>query len=370
VTEKPFLTVIIPLPDHRGHALESIGSWMQQTCPRNDYEVIVIIDAREPELEVAIAKLLSPRDQLLRCDAGSLHDCYNAGARAARGQVLLFTESHVKADRDCLGEIIARFAKGDVDGLAVASGGINESRFAAQEQTIYEEALSDRIAGGWNLCTVRGCAIERNAFQSAGGFRGEYGHFSEILLGAMLRHGGARLGYAERACVWHFNSGTFAHFGRELRAYGADEIRFRSDNPKSPLLKYIGPSNMWDNRQMSLSATAASHIGKSLRTILRATIRGRVREAGRTIVQAAPWLPTLVFGPQWESLKAACAVAWAALLLVVHHWNERGYYDAFRAMWIAQIHRGRALEVVRQLAVARHKVDRAPQPAVRLTKAA
>jgi hypothetical protein len=370
VTDKPFISIIVPLPDHRGHALEAISSWTQQTCSRNDYEIVVVIDGREPHVEAAVAGLLSSRDQLLRCEEGSLHDCYNAGARVARGQVLLFTESHVKADRDCIGEIIARFAKGDVDGIAVASGGINETRFAGQEQTIYEEALDDRIAGGWNLCTVRGCAIERNAFHRAGGFDGEYGHFSEILLGATLHHNGARLNYAQRARVWHFNSGTFAHFGRELTAYGAHEIRFRAENSDSPLLKYIGPSDAWDNRQLLLSALAATHISKSLGTIGRALIRGRVREVGRTIAKAVPWLPTLMFGPRWESLKAACCLAWAALLLWLLNWNERGYYGAFRAMWVAQIQRGRALEVARQLAAARHEDSRVSKPAVRLAKAA
>src|SRR5262245_8280621 len=103
--DKPFISVIIPLPDHRGHAVEAIESWTEQSCPRGDYEIVVIIDGREPELEEKVAKLLSPHDQVLRCNEGSLHDCYNAGARAARGQVLLFTESHVKADPDCLREI-------------------------------------------------------------------------------------------------------------------------------------------------------------------------------------------------------------------------------------------------------------------------
>ena len=157
--------------DHRGHALEAIQSWTGQTCPREDYEVIVVTDGREPGLAAYVARLLTPRDQCFCCPDGSLHECYNVGARAARGQVFLFTESHVKANPDCVVEIIARFAQNDVDGLAVASGGINESRFAAHEQIIYEEALADRIAGQWNLCTVRGCAIERTAFHRAGGFR-------------------------------------------------------------------------------------------------------------------------------------------------------------------------------------------------------
>ena len=370
MTNKPFLSVVIPLPDHRGHAFEAIESWLEQTCPRSDYEIVVIIDGREPELEQAVADLLSPNDQILLCEEASLHECYNSGARAAQGQVLLFTESHVKAHPDCVAEMIARFAKGDVDALAVASGGIDESRFAAQEQIIYEEALSDRIAGGWNLCTVRGCAIERNAFHRAGGFLKQYGHFSEILLGARLRENGGRLGYAERARVWHFNSGTFAHFGRELTAYGRDEIRFRAENPHSPLLKYIGPCHVWDNRDSLLAATAAKHLGKLLGTVAQDFFRGRIRGALRTTAQAALFVPTLCFGSRWETLKASCAVLWAVFLLYLFESNNKAYYRAFRAIWIAQIHRGRAQEITRQLSVSKHQDSCVARPAVQLAKAA
>src|SRR5262249_16348497 len=162
-----------------------------------------------------------------------------------------------------------------------------ESRFAAQEQIIYEESLDDRIAGGGNLCTVRGCAIERNAVYRAGGFRREDGHFLEILLGATLRGKGPRLRCSNRGQRWHFTSGGFGDFGRELVGYGAHEIRFRAENSQSRLLKYIGPCHVWDNRQAALSATAAPQVSKSLRTIARALIRGRVREVARTIAQAA-----------------------------------------------------------------------------------
>src|SRR5262245_50540696 len=349
VSEKPYLSVIIPLGDHRGHALVSIESWMRQTFRREDYEVIVIMDGRERELEAAVERLLTPRDQCFCCNDASLHDCYNAGAQAARGRVFLFTESHVRADSDCVAEIIARFGQNDVDGLAVASGGINESRFAGQEQALYEEALAERIAGQWNLFTVRGCAIERGAFQRAGGFRTSYRHFSEILLGATLHHNGARLRYAERARVWHFNSGTFSHFGHVLTEYGGDEIRFRAENPDSPLLKYLGPSPLWDERHLWDSATAARSLAGLLKSAAKSLCRGRIRSAGRDFIKALPLLPWALLGPRWLCLKASWSVWWSAVVLCLFAWSNRLYYRAFCAMWNAQIQRGRTLEVARQL---------------------
>jgi len=336
------LSVVVPLPDHRGHALEAIRSWTQeQTCPRGDFEVVVIIDGREPEIERGVAALLSPHDHLVTVEQGTLHDCYNAGRQAAGGNLMFFTESHVKAAPDCVEKMLARFAAGDVDCVAVASGGIDEDRFAGQEQTIYEEALPGRIAGGWNVCTVRGFAVTRTALDRAGGFQACYNHFSELLLGAALKHSGARLGYAPQARVWHFNSGSLAHFARELNTFGRDEIRFRAENPHSPLLEYLGPCPLWEQRQ-DLSRTAAlRRTLQSLTSALTNLLGGRFKRAGQDLEAVCRFAPCAVLGPAWLRFKSAAAVQWAILWLYLGYWSNRLYYRAFRAMWNAQIRRGR-----------------------------
>ena len=79
----PRISIIIPLPDHRGHALAGIGSWLQQSVDRAWVQVVVIVNGGEPELESSVAELLGPHDLCLSLEGGSLHDCYNAGAQAA-----------------------------------------------------------------------------------------------------------------------------------------------------------------------------------------------------------------------------------------------------------------------------------------------
>jgi hypothetical protein len=336
------LSVVVPIPDHRGHAVEAIRSWTQeQTCPRGELEVIAIVDGREPEVERQIADLLAPHDQLVRAGQGTLHECYNAGHQAARGELLFFTESHVKAAPDCVAQMLARFAACDVECVAVASGGIDEDRFAGQEQLIYEEALPGRIAGGWNLCTVRGFAVTRTALDRAGGFQARYNHFSELLLGAALKHSGARLGYASEARVWHFNSGSIEHFSRELAIFGADEIRFRAENPDSPLLNYLGPCPLWEQRADLHRSAAARRTLAALGGIFANAVRGQLRNAGREVEAACRFAPCALFGPAWIQWKAAAAVQWAIAWLYLGYFSDRLYYRAFRSMWNGQLRRGR-----------------------------
>jgi len=361
------LSVVVPLPDHRGHALEAIRSWTQeQTFPHSEFEVVVIIDGREPATEREVAALLAPHDRLVTVARGSLHDCYNAGRAAARGEALFFTESHVKAAPDCVQQMIARLAAGDADCVAVASGGIDEDRFAAQEQTIYEQALPGRIAGGWNLCTVRGFAVKRDALDRAGGFLARYNHYSELLLGAALKHTGARLGYAPAARVCHFNSGSLEHFARELNAFGRDEIRFRAENPASPLLEFLGPCAVWEQRQSLARGAALRRTWAALAGICRSLFRGRLKDAGREVEAVCRFAPCVLLGPMWLQLKAAAAVQWAILWLYLGCFSDRLYYRAFRAMWNGQIRRGR-IDAVAEL-VSAAAVDRAAS--ARATRAA
>jgi hypothetical protein len=347
------LSVIIPLADHRGHAVEAVRSWTRdQTVTPCSFEVVLVTDGGERSVEAQVSALLRPGDRLLTVEQGSLHDGYNAGARAARGAILLFTESHVKAAPDCIDQVLRHFAHSADDCIAVGSDGLNENPFAGQEQTVYEEALPGRIASGWNLCTVRGFAVKRARFEQAGGFASRYGHFSELLLGAKLAWLGAKLNYAPHARVSHFNSGTVGHFRRELAAFGREEIRFRAEHPDSPLLSYLGHCRLWDqrhdlNRGPAFRRTACA-VGNSIRQVL----SGNFKQAGRSLEEACRFLPCAALGPAWPRLWAATVVSLAIVRMAIFSLVQSWRYRAFRAMWQGQIRLGRA-QAVEELLLAR-----------------
>lgn len=346
---RPRISIVIPLPDHRGHALEGLRSWLEQDVASSQTELVVIGDCREPKLERIVAPLLRSHDTLVSLPNGSLHDCYNAGAHVASADLLLFTESHVKAEPDCIQQILARLADGDLDLAALASGGINASRIAALEQTIYEEALAERIAGGWNLCTVRGFAITRSAFEQSGGFLSRYGHMAELLLGATLKHQGARLGYAPLARVSHFNDGTAAIFARELAQFGRDEILFRAELPASPLLQYLGPCPIWDAREKCRRTPACAEFGSSLAQASQGLLGLNWKKLGRGLEAAIRTFAFIAFGPAWLRWRVAARCSLAAGSLALSSVSDRWYYAAFRSFWNSAIRRGRAEAVAEWL---------------------
>jgi glycosyltransferase involved in cell wall biosynthesis len=345
----PRISIIIPLPDHRGHALAGIGSWLQQSVDRDWVQVVVIVNGGEPELESSVAELLGPHDLCLSLEGGSLHDCYNAGAQAAGADLLLFTESHVQAEPDCVAQVLAGLAGGDLDVAALASGGIDKNRLAAQEQTIYEEALATRIAAGWNLCTVRGFVVSRAAFDRSGGFQSRYGHFAELLLGATFKSQDARLGYLPKARVAHFNDGTIEHFARELAEFGRNEIRFRATQPDSPLLTYLGPCPIWEQRETFHRGSAARAVGKALARAGRGTLQGNFKAAGRGLEAAIRAIPFVLCGPAWLRWRSAINSALTQFRLNISYLPDRWYYSSFCHFWNGEIRRGRAAAVAEWL---------------------
>src|SRR5688572_27610607 len=105
------LSVIIPLLDHRGQAIACIKSWAQeQTYDREKFEVIVIANGSEPQLESRARELLAPQDSLIYHSSSNEFLLYDLGARQARGKLLLFTESHCFGESACLAEVSQFFA--------------------------------------------------------------------------------------------------------------------------------------------------------------------------------------------------------------------------------------------------------------------
>ena len=349
----PQLAVIIPLPDHRGPAWECMRSWTSgQTLSRENYEVIVVADGREPQLEAQVRALLTPHDRLLVVPNVSLEACGNLGAQASQAPWLLFTEAHVQATADCLEQLLTAIASERFDVASLASSGIQTTRFAAQEQLLYDEALLERLASGWNCCTVRGFAIGRQLFERAGGFPEDYGHFGELLLGASLAQLRARLGYASRARVSHFNDGDLTHFWETLIAFGRDEIRFRADHPDSPLLEQLGPCRLWDERQAYDRATAWCQLGQFLRSGFRSLTHGEPRATGRALEQAYRAARHLLFGLTWSQGKTLLATGWALLRLWLNPSDDAQYLQAFRDYWSSLIQLGRLRQVSAELSRA------------------
>jgi hypothetical protein len=292
-SDGPLMSVIIPLPGSRGHAIESVRSWArEQGFPRERYEVIALGDGAEPGLEARARALLTAYDRYIVEPKASEVKLYEIGARAARGRWVLLTEGHCLGDRDCIAELVRFLATSGADGAACRSFGIGSNSMARMEQRAYEHVVPIRLhPDHWSKVFLRGTAVSREAFLAVGGLAWRYGLFCESEFAARLHAAGYTIGYARAALVHHFNTTSFQELSESAHAYAHGEVLYRLEHPDGEGDRYFGTPVWWRQRGL-LDSAVDRNLWSSLAKSLGRPDAGRGGRWRRWL----ELLPTAVFG--------------------------------------------------------------------------
>jgi len=230
---RPF-SVIMLLPEHRGHFAAAIRSWTEtQLYPDDQFELILASDDSEPETQKPAAALLRPQDRMLIVPGVKRSGLLDRAARAAKFEQLVFTESHCEADPDFLRELDDWLGRHpNVAGACCRTVPAYENNYAYLDAVLHEEGYRVyRAEDDWRKINIHAFTLSRDWFVRAGGLDETYNLFAEMILAARLRDLGGRMGYAAGAAVLH-------HFRREVdgpeesvREFVRDESCYRRDHP-------------------------------------------------------------------------------------------------------------------------------------------
>jgi hypothetical protein len=317
---EPLVSVVFTTSFPRGRILESIKSWGDgQTLPREQIEIIITGNGREPGLEQQIKQRLGSTDQLLHLDTDNEAAMYAHSAGHARGVWLLFTEAHVVAAPDTLECLLADVHSRSLDGSCVRTLPCEETQWAQRiEARMYEDdfkILSDE--SDWRKFTKRGFLLRRAAYEAVGGLDARYHRYSVMPVGARLRDSGSRLGHTPQAVVTHYNAKDLDEtfdYAREYRRY--EQLHLR-DHPEID----IGGKLMTPHADADLRKATRRAAWKSLRE----------RRPGT-------WMQSL---PLWKSMLPTLSPLWHARL---RYWMSRAslalagrdpeaQYRAFQRAW-------------------------------------
>lgn len=216
------ISVVIPLPDHRGMAVKAIKAWCEwQDYPADSYNVIVVSDGANPTLEAEVRSHLRSHDHLIIAPGANLPELTNVGVQQAMAELLFITESHCIPDVACLRHVVEYFGQHSVDVACCSSDGIDDNLLAQMEQRIFDLDFQKRSRlDAWNKITVRGFAIKRSVYLATQGFESQYGHFAEPVFGAHLHALGYQMGYVAQAKVSHYNNPSLKYLLPGLIEYG------------------------------------------------------------------------------------------------------------------------------------------------------
>lgn len=247
--EQPEISVIVPLPEHRGHALDAVQSWTsEQSRARSAFELVVLSDGSEPRLDAAVRALLAEHDQFVIAAGASLMALLHTGAERARGAVLLFTESHCEVEPGTIGAVLRHLGASGADGVSLGTVSRSRNPLARMEDRMFARHMAPMLqAGHWSKIMLRAFAVRRDCYFAAGGLRPELGLFAEPALAMVLHRQGRRIDIVDSAKILHHSNTKWRSSYGDVRSHARGQCDFRAASPVD-YARYLGVLPEWRHR--------------------------------------------------------------------------------------------------------------------------
>jgi GT2 family glycosyltransferase len=230
--QKPRFSVIVCTRNGKQRIGKCLGAL--QKIPGPGHQVLVVDDGSCDGTAEFVATHF-PQVQLLRLEHGGLSVARNAGAAAASGDILAFTDDDCEPDIEWLQRLRRVFA----DGRFAAAGGPNlpprPHTWRAAVVCAAPGAPSHVLLDDEEAEHLPGCnlAVTRLAFEAIGGFDPQF-HTAgdDVDFCWRLRDAGFRLGFAAGAFVWHWRRPSVCAFLRQQIGYGHAEHLLINKHPQ------------------------------------------------------------------------------------------------------------------------------------------
>jgi glycosyltransferase involved in cell wall biosynthesis len=221
------LSVIVPTRNRHGSLRRTVAHLCDQDLPSSRYEVIVVDDGSTPPVEAN--DLGRAEVRLLRRAGGERSAARNSGAEVARGEILLFVDDDITAQR---GLLTAHLTGHRTWPGALAVGAVHLPPAIAETPfglfRVRLEGADSPVASGPvespTFCTAANMSISRARFTQLGGF--DSGLISAEDQDLALRHVGCggRIVFVADAPVIHEDVAVDARTYCRRHEWGAEQM--------------------------------------------------------------------------------------------------------------------------------------------------
>lgn len=316
------MSVSVVVPAY--NAAQTLPACMQalarQTQPPNE---IIVVDDGSTDATARVATEFGAR--CITIAHGGPAAARNAGARAAHGQLVLFTDADCEPAPDWVAQLVHPFTNPYIVGVKGAYRTRQRAGLPRLVQAEFEDKYARMRARTWiDFVDTYSAAYRREVLLTAGGFQEVFpvASVEDVELSFRLAAQGAKLVFRPQAIVWHRHPTTLGLYLRRKARYGFWRAllytwhpqKIRGDAHTDPVLKW----------QLALAGLASAAGGAALLQagwwplpvlvclLLLATTSGFVRRTWRRDRLAAVLAPPV-------HVVRAFAQGWAlAVGLLVH----------------------------------------------------
>lgn len=321
--DQPRFSILVPLEGDRGDLLACLQQWRTQRFPRDQFEVLLLSQRADAANDQGRA--LS--DRFLCAEGGNLSKVYDVGARGARGEFLVFTESHCVPEPDFLEQLDLHLRSTGQVGACCRIIPVCDNALARVDALLTEEGYAVfRQEGDWRKFNVQAVALSRRAYLAVGGLAHRYDRYAEMLLAATLRDRGLTMGYAAGASVRHrFRTGLRGVL-MDIEAYVAGESLYRWEHPGASRVGHTFIPEFTHEEEKS-------ELHWELCRVLAAEWFRRGRRCERQVLRqhAGRWLRGGARARWWAALASQAAI----LRCHFWRWREARLERAYRRVWTA-----------------------------------
>jgi len=227
----PMVSVVVCAFDAGRTLRQCLESLRGLNYPR--YEVIVVDDGSTDETPNIAASFAEFR--IIRQTHAGLGAARNTGARAARGEIIAFTDADCLADPDWLTLLVNTINTGSFD----LCGGPN---YAPEEDSRTAACVAAAPGAPCPVLTadnqaehLSGCnlALRAAALAQLGGFDPQFlGAGDDVDICWRALEAGMRIGFSPAAFVWHHRRNTITAYYRQQHGYGRAETMLYRKYPE------------------------------------------------------------------------------------------------------------------------------------------
>jgi glycosyltransferase involved in cell wall biosynthesis len=231
-------SVIVPFLNEEKYIRRSLEALINQDFDRKEYELIFVDNGSTDGSNAIVSQFGGVT--LLREEGGGAYRARNRGIKAAKGDIIAFTDADCAVSKDWLSQIYGGMAD---PGITIIFGRINVPQGGSAALKMFEDYLNAKIEylvrkglKKFYYGFTNNMAVRADVFRKLGPFSEDVGSGdTEMVRRCLERYPDCKVAYSDLMVAEHLEISGIGVYQRKMYGYGKDSILVGKAGNYAPL---------------------------------------------------------------------------------------------------------------------------------------